>query len=292
MAFVPFIGMQIFSMAFSFFVIGVTFNVLCIRDAITSGDLDVFAILNNTTLELFQGDMLLLVSLLAETFYTIFTIIWFRFAKKKESGAFTITDFNMMSFIAVLLGAVGTYVCTDYLATFISILRPDWLESMAEIQESAGFLNEPSVILILYVCIMGPISEEIMFRGLTYHYLKKALPVWLAIIMQAVFFALAHMNILQGIYTFLMGLLLGVIAEKTGSIVWGMIVHIIVNIIGTYASYVELPDLAIFVWIGILAGVIVFTITAFYFFFKGVKLRHLEIEYLKGDAQVIDLNED
>jgi len=83
---------------------------------------------------------------------------------------------------------------------------------------------------------MAPIIEEIIFRGLVLNELKKVVPACPAIILQAIIFGIYHMNPLQGVYASLLGIVLGIAAEKTGSIWTPILIHISFNSISTLLS--------------------------------------------------------
>ena len=75
--------------------------------------------------------------------------------------------------------------------------------------------------------LLAPLSEEIVFRGAVLRSLLKAerLPVWGAIAVSAVFFALIHFNPAQMPHALLIGLLLGWMYWRTGSILPGVAFH-------------------------------------------------------------------
>lgn len=218
---------------------------------------------------------------------------WYRLANKGKKGVLYINDFNIMSLAALVIGTVAVYICVDYLAEILAFLKPEWMEAMAELQKTEGIIgNGITPMLLFYGCIVGPVSEEIVFRGLTLHYAKKAFPVWLAVIYQSLIFAFTHFNILQGIYTFLTGLILGAIVVYTGSIVWTILVHMILNTAGFLLPllYPFIPGNA-FVLVLILLAAVVVALVCGYFFYRGVTLKHLENECLMEDNEVLDLNE-
>jgi len=100
------------------------------------------------------------------------------------------------------------------------------------------------VIVFITVGIMAPIIEEIIFRGLVLNELKKVVPACPAIILQAIIFGIYHMNPLQGVYASLLGIVLGIAAEKTGSIWTPILIHISFNSISTLLSKmpVDIPE--------------------------------------------------
>jgi membrane protease YdiL (CAAX protease family) len=76
---------------------------------------------------------------------------------------------------------------------------------------------------------VGPVFEELLFRGLVFGELRKVATVRLALVIQALIFGLYHINPIQGAYAFLIGLLLGYVYYRSSSIVAPMIVHAAIN---------------------------------------------------------------
>ena len=81
----------------------------------------------------------------------------------------------------------------------------------------------------LVVAIFAPIFEEWLCRGMVLRgLLTKMKPVW-AIVISALFFAVIHMNPWQALNAFLIGLLMGYVYYKTGSLILTMIIHFVNN---------------------------------------------------------------
>jgi len=68
--------------------------------------------------------------------------------------------------------------------------------------------------------------------------LKKVVPSFTAIILQAIIFGIYHLNPVQGVYAALLGIVLGTVAEKTRSIWTAILVHVSFNSISTLLSKV------------------------------------------------------
>lgn len=77
--------------------------------------------------------------------------------------------------------------------------------------------------------IVSPIAEEIVFRGILYNRMKKALPVTGALMLSALLFGLYHGNVVQALYGFLMGMLIAYVYEKCGSFGYAFLFHAIAN---------------------------------------------------------------
>lgn len=130
----------------------------------------------------------------------------------------------------------GACVLLTFLLGIIQQLMPAFFENynqlMETISEGDMFLN------ILYVVIIGPVSEELIFRGALFDRFYLVFSFWVANLLQAVLFGVYHMNVIQGVYAFLLGLLLGMIRQMTGSILATIFSHMIFNGTSYAISYV------------------------------------------------------
>ena len=82
----------------------------------------------------------------------------------------------------------------------------------------------------LYCCVMGPIVEEIGFRGLVLGgLLKTRCRPWIAILISALVFALLHEFGAHSVTAVLFGILVGWLYWRTGSIIPGIIIHVTNN---------------------------------------------------------------
>lgn len=90
-------------------------------------------------------------------------------------------------------------------------------------------VNGNVVLSTVLVVLIAPVCEELLNRGIVYEKIKIHTSVLLANILQAAVFALMHGNILQILYAFILGLLLGYIYEKYKSIYAPILIHLIFN---------------------------------------------------------------
>lgn len=95
----------------------------------------------------------------------------------------------------------------------------------------------------LVIGLLAPLSEEIVMRGAILKELLKSekLGVWPAITISALMFALIHMNPAQMPHAFLIGLLLGWMYWRTGSILPGVAYHWANNSIA-FVMFAFYPD--------------------------------------------------
>ncbi|MDU1313655.1 MAG: CPBP family intramembrane glutamic endopeptidase [Clostridium septicum] len=88
-------------------------------------------------------------------------------------------------------------------------------------------------VAILVVGIIAPIAEEFIFRGVIYRALKKNMSIVSTIIIQAILFGIFHGNLIQGMYTIPLALVLGYVTYRTNSLLPAIMIHIVNNTAAT-----------------------------------------------------------
>ena len=82
---------------------------------------------------------------------------------------------------------------------------------------------------VLLYGIAAPFSEEVLFRGMFYRKAREAFGGekrrWAASIFSALLFGIYHGNLVQGIYAFLIGILLCMVYERAGKLSAAVMFH-------------------------------------------------------------------
>lgn len=107
------------------------------------------------------------------------------------------------------------------------LLNQIGLSALAALE--AASIQTTGVTMFLYVTILGPIAEELLFRGLALRLLRHCGKQG-AIVFSALLFGLFHGNVVQIPFAFLVGLVLGYTAAEY-SILWAIVLHIINNLV-------------------------------------------------------------
>jgi len=93
--------------------------------------------------------------------------------------------------------------------------------------------EETHIPSLVYMCfftsLLGPVLEEIFFRGFVYGVLRKRTGVFWGIVLSAAFFAYIHANLASFFPILCLGILLAYLYEKTGSLIPSITVHAIHN---------------------------------------------------------------
>ena len=119
-----------------------------------------------------------------------------------------------------LLWGISAIVLTDCIASFLPL--PDLTRTnFAVMSHSAAGL--------LAVVVIGPVVEELLFRGVITKKLLQCYSPWVAILLSALIFGAVHINPAQVLPAFFMGLAFAWLFHQTGSVIPGIVVHVLNN---------------------------------------------------------------
>lgn len=134
----------------------------------------------------------------------------------------------------------ASYLLMSAVICFAAIFIVDYVHSLLpwlpNLMEQAFDVLQSGWLGILCIAILGPVIEELIFRGaITQALLKKYSPAW-AIVISALVFGLFHINPAQIVSATLIGLLLAWIYYKTASLVPCILIHILNNTLSVYLN--------------------------------------------------------
>lgn len=86
------------------------------------------------------------------------------------------------------------------------------------------------------IAILGPIVEEITYRGILYSPYRKKYDSKVAIIITSIFFSIAHTKS-PTVSVFITGIFLGILYEKTESLISTIVAHSTYNLVNTVGIY-------------------------------------------------------
>jgi membrane protease YdiL (CAAX protease family) len=92
------------------------------------------------------------------------------------------------------------------------------------------------VTIVLVVCVHPAVIEELAFRGVILHGLQGVLGARDAVIVSALLFMVLHLVVLSFPHLFLMGLVLGYLRIRTGSLYPCMVMHFTHNLLAVLAE--------------------------------------------------------
>ncbi len=176
---------------------------------------------------------------------------WYRVYRYSENGFRTLSLKMLIGCFAVGIAVQGIMM---WGMTFAFWVLPESVyESYAELTEA--LVNDPSWLTVLSVAVLAPISEELLFRGITLKILATHnIPKTGVVIVQAVWFGVFHMlgtfsygTAVQAVYTSLFAIVLGLFAIRFNSVVPSILIHMALNggalLLSFFESLTDNPEI-------------------------------------------------
>ena len=163
--------------------------------------------------------------------------VFYWLMKKIDDVEIEKTNINIKTFIiytgiTLTLMWIGNLIGLAITALLSNIIQSDIANPVQQL------INTTDIWLnLVVISIVAPIFEEVIFRKfLIDRTIKYGAKV--SIILSAVIFALFHGNLNQFFYTLLIGGFFAYVYIKTGKITYTIILHIIVNLMGSVISLI------------------------------------------------------
>ncbi len=170
---------------------------------------------------------------------SIVTILLFHFLHWSPYTRMTGVDRPGLTLFWVALFTLGTLEPFQWMEEQMPFQLPD---SFAQLFNS--MMRQP--LGFLAIGILGPIAEEMVFRG---GVLRQLLVIfrnrspWVAISVSALIFGAVHGNLPQFIHATMLGLIIGWLYVRTGSILPGLVLHWVNNAMA-YILFQLMPQMA------------------------------------------------
>lgn len=154
-----------------------------------------------------------------------FLVIIYVISKDKKMFEIIINSFNIKQ---INLIQVVLIIILPILVLLINVLLNKVLEK-TELKGSFFTENRFSIFQLIFVILIAPISEEIIFRSLLYQTFTEHFSILLSILLSSILFAVFHIRIRNMLGSFFGGLAFSFILYLSGSIVTTIVAHSIYN---------------------------------------------------------------
>lgn len=172
------------------------------------------------------GDNLLFGNLSCELVVAMPILLFVLISKEKLSG---FLGFHKIKMSTVWMTVLFTFLSMPTVALF-NLISQLWVENaVVSMMDSYQIGQMPFWQLFLPVGIIAPVFEEIACRGAYYRSYRKTGSSFGAMLLSAIIFALMHMNLNQAMYAFVIGVLLVMLVEASGSLWTSILYHALVN---------------------------------------------------------------
>lgn len=133
--------------------------------------------------------------------------------------------------------SISILICMYFLISGLFLIAekivPSVMANYSELMKASS-LGTDVYITVIYGLLLGPLTEELCFRGLMQGMLEKSrIHYMLVIFIQGFLFGFMHLNLVQGVYAFLLGIALGYIRYKYKTLILSVAAHLVFNFFGT-----------------------------------------------------------
>lgn len=143
----------------------------------------------------------------------------------------------------------GTSFFVAYFVNLVNLLLSRLFGvSMSGSSLELGPFSFSTFLILIYVVVLGPLFEELLFRGLILRTLDKYHRGF-AVLVSSLLFGMLHMNLQQGIVTFAVGCVLGYVSLKHDSLLLPIGMHIANNLVMVLITYLSWPVLWCFFYL-------------------------------------------
>lgn len=140
-----------------------------------------------------------------------------------------------------VMAVVMCGVVNNYLFSIIMSVVRDFSSGYFEVVKV--FYTKDLWMEILTLCIIGPAAEELVYRGFVYQRLRERGSQEAAAVWSALLFGLMHFNLVQGVYAFVLGILLAHITERTGGLATAAAAHMVANLVSVLWTETDWLDI-------------------------------------------------
>ena len=172
--------------------------------------------------------------LLSQGIILIPALLFVTFSKEKLNA---ILGFHKIKISSIFMIILFTDLMMP-LTTVINAISMLFVDNTV-MQMSSSVLSMSMPVMLLIMGVLGPISEEIVFRGIVLNGYKRSGNAFRAILFSALLFGLMHMNFNQAAYAVFLGIVMAVLVEATGSLWSSAIFHMTVNLQNVLLMFVS-----------------------------------------------------
>lgn len=154
---------------------------------------------------------------------------------KKQVGDLRYSGITKNMYLSAVVGIFASAGISKLVMLFpIDGILGNYTETSSKVMEASVGLQ------IITLIVLGPIMEELLFRGIIYNRLKQFNDKAIAAYIGAIIFGVYHLNLVQGLYTFILALLLTYVYEKHKSLWAPIIMHMAANAAAVIIEYLPI----------------------------------------------------
>lgn len=171
----------------------------------------------------------------------IFAVVYFYIFKRyhltwRSFGFNPLSLFKTITYVS--LGFLITFVIWIIIAPLILIFLP-----FINLEEAQGIFQPnmtliAQILLIFYAVIIGPLLEEVVFRGIILPAVSNRWNFVVGVVLSTIIWSLLHFQLNVIIFTSIFGIVLSYIYLKSQSLWPSYLTHVLKNLIAVIAIYI------------------------------------------------------
>ncbi|HHX66846.1 MAG: type II CAAX endopeptidase family protein [Miniphocaeibacter sp.] len=199
-------------------------------------------------------------------------------------------DLNLKQIIATALSGFAIVSSITAVGNLVTILLKKILQRGLNSNPISDLILDSNPYIMFFVAvILAPIIEEYIFR----YFLYKKTSVFgdrIYILFSSLIFGMFHLNILQSLYAFVLGLILSSLYLYTGNIKYPIIIHLIINLLGGGISILTLAlnnNIISYIW-AILSFILI--VIGLFLLLTWFIPKFRNIQFSKGEIELENIN--
>lgn len=202
-----------------------------------------------------------LISIIGDSGLILAFIIIYSYTKKGLIKRCKFKSFNFKYLIYIVILILGVSFFIDTIINIINSNSNIYFKAQELLLRSNN-----SLLGILITVIIIPILEEIIFRGIVFNEIRDKINIKASIIFQALIFCICYMDLVQGLYAFILGVVLGYIYKVTNSLWCNIIAHILFNIFGGFLIPLVLSFTGVYKVLNMILGISLMLIGVYFIY--------------------------
>lgn len=155
-------------------------------------------------------------------------VFGYKLSNVKLKDQISFKKVNFISIISYLTIFISIFIFGNLVTNLITVGTN---ADTSTVEYIAYFIREYKLLSIFIVALLPAVIEEMVFRGVIQHNFNKKYNIVFSILVASLLFGIAHMNLSQFIFSFILGIFLGYVYYDSKNIIVPILFHFTNNLL-------------------------------------------------------------
>lgn len=155
-------------------------------------------------------------------------VFGYKLSNVKLKDQISFKKVNFISIISYLTIFISIFIFGNLVTNLITVGTN---ADTSTVEYIADFIREYKLLSIFIVALLPAVIEEMVFRGVIQHNFNKKYNIVFSILVASLLFGIAHMNLSQFIFSFILGIFLGYVYYDSKNIIVPILFHFTNNLL-------------------------------------------------------------